>query len=839
MAERVVRGFVAVERGGPPGLFEPIVRPRLVARFAQAAARRVTVVVAPAGFGKSTALAQYLEHAKGEHVRIALRPESANVPEFLKLLGAATPETYSGTIVVDNVHFARADLAQHLSAVVEREHPARWILVGRGAGELPIASWLAYGIADMPIDHVDLRFTAEEANQLFAAQRLNLGAAEVHELLELSDGWPTALAFAVRARGRIEDLARAGAATREMVHAYLAEQVLGELDPGDQQFLLDTALLPSLDLDVLGSVEDGASARIARLRKLTSFIASDTETTFHYHELFRGFLEQQLRQRGVSAFRGAASKAATVLERSGDRQAALAAYLQAQDWPSVVRVLRAWGFGLFDRDAIGQLEAVLAALPQDLRDREPLVLALVACIRAFRGRFGEAEAFFGLARRRDVAEGDRAAIGERWASFLLGQGKAAEALDAADRALELREVPAAVRSGLLATKAIALAEGGAPSAASDAVEAAIELANVLGDDLVRANALCAASRCEFARGRLDAARTQALSALRLLQRERCPSLTARANFILYNVALERGDESERAWLLTQVGQSVALGVGAAVEREFAAARYTAAVEGGSADQLDDAQAWLEGARRDPEASSGGFATALALQAAWSGDFATAQRVIAPDLGRGLQAEGLVRLGEHALYAAAAGDREAAESAARAFTEKAQALDPLPALGSATRARVFQALALILMERSSSANNLLRELEAGSSRLSQPLRALVTVARSVYVHAETGSAHAELAARLAELGRLGLAGYARLVNALPLPAQASSPRFSALTKMELRVLQALSAGETSRSIAATLGRSPQTVDSHVKSIIKKLGCSGRREAVALARGQGVV
>jgi DNA-binding CsgD family transcriptional regulator len=58
-------------------------------------------------------------------------------------------------------------------------------------------------------------------------------------------------------------------------------------------------------------------------------------------------------------------------------------------------------------------------------------------------------------------------------------------------------------------------------------------------------------------------------------------------------------------------------------------------------------------------------------------------------------------------------------------------------------------------------------------------------------------------------------------------------------MELRVLHSLAAGETSRQVAGALGRSPQTVDSHVKSIIKKLGCSGRRQAIALARAQGLV
>lgn len=861
LAERLVRGLVAVDRGDLPGLFEPIVRERLIARFIQAAAHRVTFVAAPAGFGKSVAIGQYLERSKVEHLKIALRSGGGSVAAFLKAFGALVPqkrtkaardsgdpaarlavfaEAYPGTIVIDNVHFAQPDLVQVLVSVIERDQSARWILAGRGSSELPVASWLAYGIADMPIDHVDLRFTLDEVTELVATRRLNLSGNEIGELLTLTDGWPTALAFALRARGRIDDLSRAGAATREMVQAYLAEQVFDDLDPSDQRFLLDTALLPSLDLNVLGIVDDDAASRLARLRRTTSFIASDSETQFHYHELFREFLEQQLRQRGVSRFREAAGKAAAILERSGNQEAALASYVQAQSWGDVVRLLQTSGFGLLDRDAIAQLEAALGALPRDLRDGDPLVLGLVACASAFRGRFSEAEGFFGLARRLDSAGAARAIVGERWASFLLRHGRVDAALAFLNVECEPRPASTAVRARILAAKAKALAETGRAAEASAAIAEALDLVTVLGDDVLKANVLYSASCCEFVRGGFDAAKAHALGALRLAQHDRCSSLIAQANLMLYRIAYEQGDESERAWLLTQTGQSVALGVDKATAREFFAAGYTASTESGSAEKIDAAQARIEDGERGARASFQGLASGFALQAAWSGEFGTAQQVIASELERTPASRRLVHLGEHALYAAAAGDRENAEAAAKGFAEASQWSEAQRSRGgSEVRGRVLYALALILMERSSSANNVLRELETGAARLTQPLRTLVMAARAVYVHTETGAAHAELTGRLAELGKAGLGGYARLINALPLPAHASSPRFSALTKMELRVLQSLAAGETSRQVGEALGRSPQTVDSHVKSIIKKLGCSGRREAIALARAQGLV
>jgi DNA-binding CsgD family transcriptional regulator len=81
----------------------------------------------------------------------------------------------------------------------------------------------------------------------------------------------------------------------------------------------------------------------------------------------------------------------------------------------------------------------------------------------------------------------------------------------------------------------------------------------------------------------------------------------------------------------------------------------------------------------------------------------------------------------------------------------------------------------------------------------------------------------------------------LIDALAnVPAQrGAADRASTLTSAERAVLDRLSRGLTSKEIAAAFGRSRYTIDTQVKSIVRKFGCSGRSEAVYLARRLGIL
>lgn len=83
-----------------------------------------------------------------------------------------------------------------------------------------------------------------------------------------------------------------------------------------------------------------------------------------------------------------------------------------------------------------------------------------------------------------------------------------------------------------------------------------------------------------------------------------------------------------------------------------------------------------------------------------------------------------------------------------------------------------------------------------------------------------------------------ASLVRVIRALPERAPERG-KVALLSKAEKRVLLLAAGGATSKEIAAELGRSSQTVDVHIRSICRKLGVSGRRQAVVAAIRQGLI
>jgi DNA-binding CsgD family transcriptional regulator len=110
---------------------------------------------------------------------------------------------------------------------------------------------------------------------------------------------------------------------------------------------------------------------------------------------------------------------------------------------------------------------------------------------------------------------------------------------------------------------------------------------------------------------------------------------------------------------------------------------------------------------------------------------------------------------------------------------------------------------------------------------------------MYLRVETGGGCDDVDVEIGKLRGSVLGGYADLFERVPLPASRGQRAFAALTKMELEVLRLLSDGATSRQVAAATTRSVFTIDTHVKSITRKLNCSGRREAIALARAHAII
>ncbi|MGB8151602.1 MAG: AAA family ATPase, partial [Candidatus Cybelea sp.] len=257
------------------GTFVPIERPRLVERLSVSASFPIALLVAPAGYGKSVVLRQYLRSLRQPCARFALRAEHATLLSFLRgfvealgenaphataaLAGAyernqASPkrgtdlarwmnvhlESFSGVVAIDDLQIADEDpeIARFLTALIEgSKERIRWILASRSTTGLPIGSWLAYRDAELAIDEHDLRFTFDEAAAAARDLGLSIREDELWDLLELTEGWPAAMSFALRTSTRSSDLRNVSAVTRDMIYRFLAEQVYGTLDDEERSLL--------------------------------------------------------------------------------------------------------------------------------------------------------------------------------------------------------------------------------------------------------------------------------------------------------------------------------------------------------------------------------------------------------------------------------------------------------------------------------------------------------------------------------------------------------------------------------------------------------------------------
>ncbi len=880
----MIRRLAAADSTRANKPFEPVVRERLLARFDDAAAYRIVVVAAAAGFGKSVAVRHYLEHRRIDHVRCALRREHDDLLGVLGAFAAAVEriapnmlhayssfysnveqsptiargiaqwiatmlKSYRGAIFIDDLHHARNDprVAEMLLEVVDRTHgDVRWFFAARDPQMFPVATWLAYGATDVPIDEADLRLTIDEAAAAARAVEVSLTHETLGELLALTDGWATAFAFALRVSTRTSELAHVALGTREMIYAFLAEQVFRSLDEADRDFLLRTAPLPALDLRVLREAEfEDAPATIERLRRTTAFVTEESDRVFRYHDLFRDFVEHELRKNGAHYARACDDAAGWSLQ-AGRTVEALKLYGDAGNGEAIARILESRGAELFDRGEVRLLEGILESLEQARVERSPLVLALGAMVAALRGRFEVSDAAFRRALALDCDADARAHIAMRYAITLSWRWRFADALVAVDSIDPQTIASTALRARFLAFRAYALSGVRRPEAGKLAAEA-LTLARGVDDVTLEVTVLQYVAFVAMYERRFEESNSYAGEALRLAELHRLFGPASRVAMLLASISSELGDGDANLWHITRMRRN-AEQVGDVVAINWATMiAYGIYTRRGDNDRILSLEPALEQMRTPSHGldHSPALLASIAMQYGWTGNFLEAYNTVAssgnyagelPDAAW----RNAIRWSEIALYAAAANLREAGEAALKRFNGLAATMsDDIFRSYPMLEGRLIAALAAIIMERPTTANNLISAVERDLSKTNDSIKALSRAVRALYVRVETGAEHDSLIAALERLRTSRMGGFAKLMEALPLSAQPSAVSFSSLTPTELKVLASLAHGATSREIASEMGRSSLTIDSHVKSIVRKLGCSGRRAAVAIARQKGIV
>src|SRR5215218_274800 len=315
-----------------------VVRPRLVDRLAQAHGGELTLVCAPAGFGKTALLADWarrdprpvawlsLDDADNDpvrfwrHVAAALdqaRPGVASpVAGLLQGQQSASFQAVAATLVnelagvadavmlvLDDYHLIQAQSVHESLGFLLEHLPAslRLVVASRADPPLPLARLRARGqLAELR--QRDLRFTPKEAAELLrTAVGSELPEAAVAALGDRTEGWVAGLqlaALSLRDRGDVTAFVEGFSGSHRYVLDYLAEEVLDRQPKQLRTFLLETSVLGRLSGPLCQAVtgRSDSQALLEQVERANLFLVPLDEVRgwWRYHHLFADLLRARL-----------------------------------------------------------------------------------------------------------------------------------------------------------------------------------------------------------------------------------------------------------------------------------------------------------------------------------------------------------------------------------------------------------------------------------------------------------------------------------------------------------------------------------------------------------------
>jgi LuxR family maltose regulon positive regulatory protein len=357
----------SVAKLAPPRATQILRRARVLKKIDQSLRAGICWLAAPAGYGKTTAIVDYLGEKPAKHVWFRVDEGDQDIARFFQYLAlsldqhpadlpvfgaeyAEHPKAFArrffrayfaqvkpGTLIVlDDLHYADTPDFRSMLAVMLQELPPtlRCLCLSRtlpqdGLQDLALSGQLSV------IDQVVLEFSDAEARNLMKL-RLNRTAAAAD--VAIARGWAVGLVLLTE-RG-LSLPASGGDDSQAGKHALfdvLGRHFFDNLPPADQDMLVKLNLLPEITGDLanamIGSQEAGKLLDRLYQRQLLITRNAASGNHFHLHDLLRDFLDTRLALRfdkkDVSALR---EKTALILADAGRPDEAIALALEAEAW---------------------------------------------------------------------------------------------------------------------------------------------------------------------------------------------------------------------------------------------------------------------------------------------------------------------------------------------------------------------------------------------------------------------------------------------------------------------------------------------------------------------------
>ncbi|HET8853234.1 MAG TPA: LuxR C-terminal-related transcriptional regulator, partial [Ktedonobacteraceae bacterium] len=426
-----------------------IPRPHLFESLNAGLVGKITLVCAPAGFGKTTLLAEWVQTSERPTAWLSLDENDNELAVFVHSLTAALqsvfPDAFQDTaslfkaaqfpppghvaallinefptinraptinrgatdvpeeiiLVLDDYHLIRTSEVHSLLETLIEHLPAQLhlVLASRSDPPLPLARWLAQGHVK-ELRHADLRFTLEETEAFLTRVLGNELAHEAASALEeRTEGWIAVLRQAALSLRNTADHAvfmeRLGSYPARSISMYLVEEILSQQTPAVQELLERLSILEQFCAGVCAATL-GGNASHEQVQAILNWLEhsnlllvplDEWQGWYRFHHLFQQSLQQRLQARISQEDIAALHRRASAwYAAQGLIKEAIQHVLAAGDGSNAAKLVEAHLDWAFKQEQWVQLEHWLRLLPEELIQSSPVLLVASAWIMQARGQ---------------------------------------------------------------------------------------------------------------------------------------------------------------------------------------------------------------------------------------------------------------------------------------------------------------------------------------------------------------------------------------------------------------------------------------------------------------------
>jgi LuxR family maltose regulon positive regulatory protein len=447
---RTMHDLLPVTKLRAPNAQDTVKRVPLISQLSQAVlSNRLTLISAPAGSGKTTLAADFVQSLDQVMVHwLSLDSNDNDIQPFLLAMVLAIlpkPEdelielvsqgqmqprslvtilinrldkvcTESTVIVLDDLHMLTNTqihgfldyfielIPSHVHVLVTtRYDPPLSLSKLRGRGEL----------AEIRLDV--LRFVRSEVDELLN-QMLNLNISDtlIDLLVERTEGWIAglrllALSLKTIDEGKREQYITDLAQNDRYVFDLLAEEVLAQQCDDIRQFLLETSILDELTPELCAAVtqQNDAANTLRELHRNNLFLVSLGTGAYRYHALFRDFLLEQLKGSDRERMKQLHHRAATAQENYRQQ---LNHFMLAEAWDDAIQLIAELVIANVSVSKALRLDTSLERFPQDLQENSPWLLVIRGSLYYEHGHYTLAQPL--LEKAQDLFKQDGDMLGE-------------------------------------------------------------------------------------------------------------------------------------------------------------------------------------------------------------------------------------------------------------------------------------------------------------------------------------------------------------------------------------------------------------------------------------------